>query len=100
MKRLDVSSAPELIRSARDAAGISQTELAERAGLRQAHLAAMASGGRYVSAKMLGRALRAARYRPSIPLEQHADEIVRLGVRDGIRNVRILGLDNQHLVPL
>jgi len=40
---------------------------------------------------MLERVLRAARYRPSVPLELHADEIVRLGADDGIRNMRVFG---------
>lgn len=91
MKRLDLSRTAELIRSARDAAGISQAELAGRAGLRQSHIAAMESGRRTVSAEMLSRVLQAARYRPSIPLEQHADEIVRIGAEEGIRNVRVFG---------
>src|SRR5699024_11181543 len=68
MKFLDADRAPALIRTARLAAGYSQAELARRAGLRQSHVAAMESGRRPVSAEMLGRVLRAARYRPSIPL--------------------------------
>lgn len=70
---------------------MSQATLAERAGLQQSHIAAMESGRRSLSADMLGRILQAAQYRPSIPLEQHADEIVRIGTEDGIRNVRVFG---------
>lgn len=91
MKYLDVGKAPELIRLARQAAGFSQAELAERAGLRQSHIAAMEGGQRAVSAEMLTRVLRAARYRPSVPLELHADDIVRIGDQAGIRNLRIFG---------
>src|SRR5699024_6712595 len=83
--------APALIRTARLAAGYSQAELARRAGLRQSHVAAMESGRRPVSAEMLGRVLRAARYRPSIPLELHADEIIRIGADEGIHNLRVFG---------
>lgn len=91
MKHLDVDKAAELIRSARQAAGFTQAELARRAGLRQSHIAAMETGQRTLSAEMLARVLQAAGYRPSVPLEAHADEIVRLADRGGIRDVRVFG---------
>lgn len=91
MKKISVERAPALIRAARTAAGLSQAELARRADLRQSHIAAMESGSRAVSAEMLTRVLRAARYRPSIPLEEHAEEIIRLGASEGIHNIRVFG---------
>ena len=75
MGRFRCDDAPALIRAARADAGLTQLELARRAGLRQSSLAQMELGTRTVSARMLERVLRAADYRPSVPLAAHADEM-------------------------
>ena len=76
MSRFRSDDAPTLIRAARADAGLTQVELARRAGLRQPSLAQMESGARPVSEQMLERVLRAAGYRPSVPLSTHADDII------------------------
>ncbi|RRJ86505.1 XRE family transcriptional regulator [Gulosibacter macacae] len=91
MARFDPAQAPELIRRARLDAGLTQAELARRADLRQPSLAQMESGARNVSAEMLERVLRAADYRPSLPLAAHAAEIVAAAARRGLSNIRVFG---------
>lgn len=91
MRRFNIDAAPELIHAARRDAGLTQTQLAERAGLRQPSLAQMESGRRSVSDEMLERVLRAADYRPSIPLAAHADEISASARAHGFANPRVFG---------
>lgn len=91
MARFHTDAAPELIRAARLDAGLTQTQLAERAGLRQPSLAQMESGRRPVSSEMLERVLQAAGYRPSIPLAAHADEIIASARAHGLSNPRVFG---------
>ncbi|WP_136313024.1 helix-turn-helix domain-containing protein [Actinomyces procaprae] len=91
MRRFNIDAAPELIRAARRDAGLTQTQLAERAGLHQPSLAQMESGRRSVSDEMLERVLRAADYRPSIPLAMHADEISASARAHGLSNPRVFG---------
>lgn len=91
MGRFDVTRAGELIRRARLDAGFTQAELARRAGLRQPSLAQMESGTRSVSDAMLERVLRAADYRPSLPLAEHAEAIVAAAEQRGLTNVRVFG---------
>lgn len=91
MARFDITRAADLIRAARIDAALTQAELAGRAGLRQPSLAQMESGRRSVSNEMLERVLRAADYRPSLPLAAHATEIRDAAVRHGLREVRVFG---------
>ena len=91
MGRFRCDDAPALIRAARADAGLTQLELARRAGLRQSSLAQMESGTRAVSARMLERVLRAADYRPSVPLAAHADEIRERALAHGLGNIRVFG---------
>lgn len=91
MGRFELTRAGELIRRARLDAGITQAELARRAGLRQPSLAQMESGTRNVSDEMLERVLRSADYRPSLPLAEHADAITAAAARRGLTNVRVFG---------
>lgn len=51
----------------------------------------MESGKRPVSDEMLERILRAADYRPSIPLAAHADEIISRARAHGLSNLRVFG---------
>ena len=91
MGRFDAAQAGDLIRRARLDAGLTQAELANRAGLRQPSLAQMESRKRNVSGEMLERVLQAADYRPSLPLAELADEISALAARRGLTNVRVFG---------
>lgn len=91
MSRFDPAQAPALLRAARDDAGLSQSELASKAGVQQSNLAAIESGRRSVSAELLERLLAAADYRPSIALEQQAQAIGDLAEDFGFRNVRVFG---------
>lgn len=91
MERFDTAHAGALIRRARLDAGLTQSELARRAGLRQPSLAQMETGKRSVSGPMLERVLQAADYRPSLPLAESADRVRELAARRGLSNVRVFG---------
>lgn len=84
-------NAGDLIRRARLDAGLTQSELARRSGVSQPSLAQMESGTRTASDDMLERVLRAADYRPSLPLAAFADEITALAALRGIARVRVFG---------
>lgn len=51
----------------------------------------MEAGTRNASDEMLERVLRAADYRPSLPLAEFADQISALAEVRGLRNVRVFG---------
>lgn len=51
----------------------------------------MESGTRKVSETMLERVLRAADYRPSLPLAEHASAVTAAARRHGFSNVRAFG---------
>ena len=51
----------------------------------------MESQKRNVSDEMLERVLRAADYRPSLPLVEHARAITDAAARRGLKNVRVFG---------
>ncbi|GAB3806487.1 hypothetical protein GCM10028798_29480 [Humibacter antri] len=87
----DVSDAGRMLRDARLDAALTQRGLAELSGVQQSHIAAIESGKRAVSAELLTRLLRAAGYRPSLPLEREADRIVGLAAERGLGNVRVFG---------
>lgn len=91
MARFDTARASTLIRAARVDAGLTQAELARRAGLRQPSLAQMEAGTRKVSGEMLERVLRAADYRPSLALAEHTGAIAAAAARRGLTNVRVFG---------
>ena len=83
--------ASALVRAARLDAGLSQRALAERAGTRQANIAAIESGGRRISAALLETLLTAADYRPSLALEAAAADTIAAARRHGFSNVRAFG---------
>lgn len=91
MGRFQSDNPGELIREARLDLGITQTELARRAGLSQSSLAQMESGKRNVSPEMLERVLKAADYRPSLALEMAFERIRDEADRLGLRNLRVFG---------
>lgn len=86
-----ISDAPRLVRAARVDAGMTQSALAEAVGARQPHIAGIESGRRPVSPELLERLLAAADYRPSLALSARRDELIELGERRGIRNIRVFG---------
>lgn len=88
---VDVLESPDLLRSAREDAGLTQSALAASMGIAQANLSAIESGKRPVSREMLVALLRAADYRPSLPLASHADEVKRIGEGYGVSNIRVFG---------
>lgn len=89
--KLRDGDAATLVRRAREDAGLSQQALAEKAGLQQSNLAAIESGARGASRELLARILRAARMRPSIPLELFAPRLRGLAAGYGLRDVRVFG---------
>ncbi len=89
--RFDTTRGGALVAAARADRGISQTELARAAGMSQPNVAAIESGRRVVGAEVLERLLRAADYRPSIPLEDLADVIIAEGARCGMHDLRVFG---------
>lgn len=88
---LPVSDASGLVRAARADAGMTQRDLAEAVGAKQPHIAGIESGSRPVSPELLERLLAAADYRPSLALAAHRDELIALGARRGIKNIRVFG---------
>lgn len=91
MARFTTTRPGELIRRARLDAGLTQSELARRAGISQPSLAQMEKGTRSASDEMLERVLRAADYRPSLPLADFAVQITALAAQRGIERVRVFG---------
>jgi uncharacterized protein len=101
-------NAAELIREARERAGLTQAALAHRAGTRQSAVSAYESGRRTPSVVTLARLVRAAGYEietvlvdgadvslPNTPvarrLAEHRREIIEAAARYGARNVRVFG---------
>lgn len=91
MGRFLTTQPGELIRRARLDAGLTQSELALRASISQPNLAQMEKGTRSASDEMLERVLRAADYRPSLPLADCAEQITALAAARGIERVRVFG---------
>ena len=91
MGRFSTEQPGELIRRARIDAGLTQSELARRSGVSQPSLAQMEGGTRAASDDMLERVLRAADYRPSLPLAAFADQITALAAQRKIERVRVFG---------
>lgn len=81
----------ELVRRARLDLGLSQAELAARAGTSQPVVSAIENGRRPVGEAQLERLTRAAEMRPSIPLALYADELIEQAARLGLRNLRVFG---------
>lgn len=66
------------IRSVRELAGMSQSELAKRAGTTQPALSAYESGARRPNDETLGRIVAAAGVRPSRVLDHHHDAVIEV----------------------
>lgn len=79
------------IRASRLAAGLSQSELARRAGVSQPNLSAYEQGRRTPSPLVLDRIRRALQRRPSERLAEHLDEVRALIQRHCATDPHIFG---------
>lgn len=98
-------SARDLLRKARDRAGLTQSELAERAGVAQSVISAYETGKRSPSLPMLAKLVEATGHGLVIELttkrlpagtrlghlRRHRDEVISRAERYGIRNLRVFG---------
>lgn len=91
MTRFNREHAPLLVREARTDASLTQAELAGMTGMSQSTLAQIEAGKRAVSAELLEKILRAADYRPSIPLSRYAPSISRYATEQGLESLRVFG---------
>lgn len=83
--------AMEDVRSLREAAGLSQAELARRSGVAQPNLAAYENGRRQPSPEMITRLKAAMRPRPSEAVHGRRDEIRRVLQSHGLSAPRVFG---------
>lgn len=79
------------VRALREAAGLSQVELARRSGVAQPNIAAYEAGTRKASAAMVERLRVAARPLPHEALAAKHEELKQLAGRFGLGNVRVFG---------
>ncbi len=79
------------MRELREAAGISQQELAERSGVAQPNIAAYETGRRTPSPAMLDRLRAACRPLPRDALDAHRADLITLAEGHGLRNLRVFG---------
>ena len=79
------------LRRLRLAAGLSQREVGERAGVSQSNIAAYEAGRRPMSEDMIERIVRAMRRRPSEALRAHRSEVERIATRHGATAVHVFG---------
>ena len=79
------------IRSAREAAGLTQSGLARAARVPQPNMSAYESGRRAPSPEVLERIRAALTVRPSTRLEQHRDEILALVARHHAAEPQVFG---------
>lgn len=79
------------IRKARLRSGLTQTELAQRSGVRQSNVAAYENGSRHPSPTMVTRLMSATRQRPSELVELHRSAIREIGVAHNVHDLRIFG---------
>lgn len=79
------------LRTSREAAGLSQVELARRTGIHQPTISAIESGRRVPRPETLERLLVALAQRPSQLVHHFRDEIIDSGARHRMGNVRVFG---------
>ncbi|MGC5616645.1 helix-turn-helix domain-containing protein [Georgenia sp. Z1491] len=79
------------VRELREAAGLSQVELAHRSGVAQPNIAAYEAGRRKISTAMLDRLRAAVRPLPRDALAAHRTGLLSLAARYGLSNVRVFG---------
>lgn len=73
------------------AAGLTQAQLAARAGTARPNIAAYESGAKVPSPEVRERLIAAMRPRPSEALRGHEAEIIHLAERSGVTRVRVFG---------
>jgi len=81
----------EQLRVARLAAGLTQVQLATRAGTSQSRLSSYENGAVTPNRSTKVRLLRATRIRPSQIIEEMRDQILEIAKINGLRNVRVFG---------
>lgn len=79
------------MRELREAACLTQVELARRSGVAQPNIAAYEAGRRRASPEMIERLRAAAQPLPHEALARHRAELLHLAERFGFRNVRVFG---------
>ncbi len=79
------------VREIREAAGLTQSELARRAGVGQPNIAAYEAGRRRPSPDMITRLRNAARPLPHTTLDAHRQALADLAAAYGLRNLRVFG---------
>lgn len=79
------------IRAMRRAAGLTQAELAARAGTARPNIAAYESGAKTPSPEVRDRLITAMRPRPSEALRGREAEVLRLASDRGLTGVRVFG---------
>ncbi|MGC2167803.1 MAG: helix-turn-helix domain-containing protein [Acidimicrobiales bacterium] len=81
----------EQLRQARGTAGLTQIQLATRAGTSQSRLSSYENGSVTPNRSTKVRLLRATHVRPSQIIEETRDEILEIAQENGIHNVRVFG---------
>lgn len=79
------------LRDARLSAGLTQVQLAHRAGTSQSRLSSYEQGRVIPNRSTKVRLLRSTRIRPSQVIEEMRDEILEIAEENGLRNVRVFG---------
>jgi predicted nucleotidyltransferase/DNA-binding XRE family transcriptional regulator len=102
---IETASAAGLLRDARQRAGMTQPQLAERAGVAQSVISAYETGRREPSFPMLVKLIEATGHdlvvdltRKALPpgarldhIRRHRDAVVELAAKRGIHNIRVFG---------
>lgn len=106
---VDSSTTGDLLRAARERAGLTQRELAERAGVAQSVVSAYESGRRQPALPTLARLVEASGHDLQLTLaphgtsraplagtlgrrvQRHRDEITDIAARHGVTNLRVFG---------
>jgi uncharacterized protein len=84
------------LREARHGAGLTQVELASRAGTSQSRLSSYEKGAVTPNRSTRMRLLKATRTRPSEVIEEMRDEILEIAADNGLSNVRVFGSIARH----
>jgi predicted nucleotidyltransferase len=79
------------VKAMRIAAGLTQAELAARAGTARPNIAAYESGAKVPSPEVRDRLIAAMRPKPSEALRGHEAEVIQIAERNGATRVRVFG---------
>lgn len=88
---LDEMSFGQWVRYRRRALGLTQTEVASRAGMAQSNLAAIENGRRRAGHQAQSRLRSALAARPTDLLDRNRAAVLEAARRHGLRNVRVFG---------